>query len=75
MSPDQRRQSWGRGGPGGGGVLNSLSLLQWDYCIFIIIIKSWQEAQEPATHLPDVRLLSHSAILKPAWQLHPEEQF
>lgn len=57
----------------GWGTLNSLCSLQWDYCIFIIIIKPWQEA--PVTHLPDVRLFSHAAILKPGWQLHPEEQF
>lgn len=58
-------ESWsakteGRVGAGEGEsvALNSLCLLQWDYCIFIIIIKSWQEAQQPVTHLPDVRLLS-----------------
>lgn len=45
-------------GEGESVALNSLCLLPWDYCIFIIIIRSWQEARQPVTHLPEVRLLS-----------------
>lgn len=35
-------------------ALNSLCLLQQDPCLFIIIIRSWQEAQQPGTHRPRV---------------------
>lgn len=33
-------------------ALNSLCLLQLDPCLFIIITRSWQEAQQPGTHCP-----------------------
>jgi hypothetical protein len=50
MRLDQQRQNK----VGAKRALNSLCLLQEDQYLFIIIIRSWQEAQQHGTHRPHV---------------------